>query len=279
MPKATRIIAAIAAVALSLAGVCGCGGGAHDSSDGVAQIGSTSFTKATVSKWMSTLAGGDFYELAHITAPSGLVSDPPDFSRCAAALGGLAPKLTSTQRRNKCRQLYGALREQAISYVLTAQQSFDEDGELGIHVSEAEVTRALKVFKAELFPTEADKREYLSERDWTPAVERFIVKRDLFEAKSTSKLHKRFTSERALASFLEGLNKKWVAKTSCSPGYVVPQCEEFKASKSDADLIAPATLIQEIAAARAITPTQPVAPDLNCGNKGNGKGIHCERVR
>ena len=26
----------------------------------------------------------------------------------------------------------------------------------------------------------------------------------------------------------EGFPKKWIAKTSCSPGYVVPNCKEYK---------------------------------------------------
>jgi foldase protein PrsA len=38
----------------------------------------------------------------------------------------------------------------------------------------------------------------------------------------------------ALASFVKGFKKRWIAKTDCRPGYVVESCKQFKAPKTPA---------------------------------------------
>ena len=45
--------------------------------DAVAQVGDATISKATLNHWMSTMVGGDFAEDSTVTAPQGLVSDPP----------------------------------------------------------------------------------------------------------------------------------------------------------------------------------------------------------
>src|SRR5690242_17751751 len=78
------VVAAIVSsfVAVGLTACGGGGGGASGASgDVVARVGGAAITRAAVSHWMATLAGGDYYELSgRRPVPTGLVSDPPDYA-------------------------------------------------------------------------------------------------------------------------------------------------------------------------------------------------------
>ncbi len=273
----SRAIAALLAASFVVTGVCACAGGGGISGDAVAQVGSTAITKAALSSWMLTLAGGDFFELSQITAPTGLVSDPPRYSTCVAQLKTVTPNVAESRLTLQCQQLYRALKLQALEYLLTAQQGIAEDAERGITVSEAEVQRALTKVKAELFPTEADLKQYLAERDWTLSVEKFLIKRNLLSEKLARMLHEKFKSESASEKYLLATNRSWIAKTTCRKGYTVPQCNGYKPVAGESSIPAPATLVHEIAAERAALTKRRTAPDLNC--RPTNHGINCQPVR
>lgn len=242
------------------------------------RVGGDPITKASLNQWMSILGGGDFYELSHITIPKGLVSEPLDYARCTADLTTLAPKLDAKQLRAKCLLLHQALRLQTLGYLIGAQQEFGEEGEVGARVTGGEIQRALKAVKAEQFPTEAEFQQYLAERDWTPSVERFIIKRDLLSEKTAGVLSKRFSSQAAAIAYLNVLKKRWIARTSCSPGYVVLHCVEYKPGTPESTIPPPANLIKEVVAARPVAPAPPPARDLNCYNN-KSKRVVCERAQ
>lgn len=274
MSKTIRTIAVLLALFLALGGLSACGGGGGLPDNAVAQVGGTTITKATLSQWMSTLAGGDFYELSHITPPDGLVSDPPNYAICIAGLKRLAPKLSSAETKSKCEQLYQALKQQAVSYLLTSQQNFGEDAEVGVKASEDEVKQQFEKVKSELFPTEADLQQYLAARNWTTPVELFLIKRNVLSSKLARKLQEKFSDERASIAYFHSARKKWTAKTDCRPGYVVEQCKQYKPGKTASTMLSPALLIKEIAAARPNTPERPPAPDFECANRGKGLSCH-----
>ncbi len=275
--RAVRTAAVLAAASLALTGLCACGGGGGSSADAVVRVGRDPITEASLSQWMSILAGGDFYELSHLTIPKGMVSDPLDYARCTADLKTLAPKLNAKQLRSKCLVLHQALELQALGYLMAAKQELAEDAEFGVTVTGGEVQRAFKSVKAEQFPTEAELREYLAERDWPLSVELFIIKRDLLSEKARGKLGEKFHNESAADAYLNGLKQKWIARTSCSAGYVVLHCAEYKPGTPESTIPPPANLIKEVAAAHPVAPGPPPARDLNCYNKG--KSVVCERAQ
>jgi hypothetical protein len=277
MLKSTRIVTALVAASLVTIGLPACGGGGGIPGDAVAQVGSTPLTKAALSEWMSSLAGGDFFELAGITLPKGLVSDPPNYAVCIADMKTLAPKLSGGQPRAKCELLDRSMRQQALTYLLSTQQTFDQAAELGLTVSNGEINQNFKGLQEERFPTAADLRQYLSARDWPLSVERFLLKRNLLSAKLTAALNKKFSSEKAQIAYLKATHDKLIAKTSCRPGYVVAQCKEYDAAKPPAMPPPPAALIQEVEAARPPVKQPAPAPDLECSN--SPKGVVCEPVK
>ena len=79
-------LATAAASSFLAVGLTACGGGSGSSGDVVARVGETAITRAAVSHWMGTLAGGDYYVMSsQHTVPAGLVSDPPDYAGCVAS--------------------------------------------------------------------------------------------------------------------------------------------------------------------------------------------------
>src|SRR4051794_40693643 len=124
----SALITTILAIALS---ACG----SNDSADKtVATIGRTKINQRTLSHWMSSVIGSDYRAVIGSTAPVGLVSDPPDYARCVSVAARLAPKGTQTlnavQLRVKCRELYAAAKEQALSYVISVLWRTEEAAEL-----------------------------------------------------------------------------------------------------------------------------------------------------
>jgi hypothetical protein len=281
MSATVRTTVALVVATLALTALSACGGSSGSSVDpGVARVGDVAISKESLSQWMGILAGGDFYELSHITLPKGIVSEPLDYPTCTSELKALAPKLEAAQLRSKCLELHEALRLQALGYLIGAQQGFDVDAELGVTVNGGEIQRALKAVEAEQFPSQAELREYLAERDWTLSVEQFIIKRDLLSEKTAAKLSARFHGEAQAVTYLDGLKAKWVARTSCSPGYVVLHCAKYTPAlaKAEAAVPPPANLIHEIVLARPVAPGPPPAKDLNCYNN-KSKRVVCERVQ
>jgi hypothetical protein len=241
-----------AVVALGLAA---CGG--SGSSDTVAQVGGSSITRATVSSWMSTLGGGDYYELSgQQTLPAGLVSDPPNYARCVSTLETaiaasaqrgfkLPVALTPADLLRKCRELNQALRTQATTYLVQAQWEASVDRDEGIIASDQEVQQLFKKVKAEQYPTAADLRHYLASTRSNLADFLFILRLDVLQQKTTRRLGAE--GQRVLAAFTEA-GKRWTAKTTCSTGYVVEHCKQFRGGPIYADTLSPAILMEQVAA-------------------------------
>ena len=244
-----------------VATMSGCGS-AH-SRDVVAHVGDSAITRATVSHWMSTLAGGDFYELSRgHTVPVGLVSDPPDYRTCvtrleasaASAARGRPP--SAAELLGKCRQLYAALREQAVSYLVNANWTIGLYGEVGIQATPGEVARLFERIKARQFPTAAQLTRYLAARRWTLADEMFVVRQDLLSQKVQERLSA--GGQKAYASLTEHA-QRWTAKTTCRAGYVVRHCAQFTESRAASAGPSPAVLMEQIAALTGVSCTNQPA--------------------
>jgi hypothetical protein len=223
----------------------GCGGG---SSDVVARVGSTPITTVELNHWMSTLAGGDYFEITAATIPRGVVAEPENLPLCISKLKTIALGKVKYELRHRCQQLYSLLKEQAVEYLINSDVYAGEDAEQGATVSNHEIRVALASDKGEEFPTPATLQQYLAERDWSFSDEMFIEKRDLLGTKLLQKVHEKLgstASEEAIDQYYKALARKWHAKTSCNPGYVVSGCKEYRKPATPPTL-SPAIVMEEI---------------------------------
>lgn len=231
MSKTSRVLPMLVSLCLAVACLTACGGGGV-SGDVVAQVGSTAITKTEVNHWMTTLIGGDYYEVSHKhTVPAGLVSEPANYASCEAKLEAGAAhaatrlaKLTAAQLLTKCRQLYQALKQQAVAYLVEAQWLIDLAGEEGVTASNQEVNQLFGRVKAE-YPSEAKLQQFLASNRRSVADEMLVVKLDVLREKLSQKAAA--GGKQALLKLIED-GRKWTAKTNCSSGYVVPHCKQYE---------------------------------------------------
>lgn len=231
MVKPLRAIP-IVCIALIL-GLAACGSGS-EADKTVAIVGKTKITSDTLNHWMSTIVGGDYQEIVGTPAPDGLVSEPANYAGCVFAAKRIAPrspaapKPNAAQIRIACRQLYTAVKEQALSYLISALWRAEEGAELGERVSDGEVAHQLQEIVYREYKSPAQFRRFLASRHWSVADERYLLKRNLLDTKFLARLEQRKEAlgggERALAKLLRESVAKWSSKTSCSPGYTAWQC-------------------------------------------------------
>ncbi len=253
MSRATHTIPLIICVCLAVIGLAACGGGSSDGT--VAQVGSYAITKTMLNRWMTEKASEDYYDAVGREAPPRLVSEPADYSACVASLKAITPvssggkpqpKPTATELTSKCKELYQAVKTQALAFLVSSYWSINLDANHGINVTDEEVQQELKRIRTEQYPTEADFQRLLANRNRTLAQELFIVRMDLLGQKVEKKLK---NGNRQLSVAFVRDAKRTAASASCSPGYVVEYCKGYKAPKTSATSNAhsPAALLEEIA--------------------------------
>jgi hypothetical protein len=229
-------------------------GGTETGGAVVATVDNVPITKAAVNHWMGTLAGGDYYQLsAGNTVPEGLASEPANYSKCVANLEAAVASspvksttVTGAVLLKKCRELYQALRAQAVAFLIKAQWLVGSYREVGVTVNEAELTAFFKRFQAENYPTESALHEYLAKRRLTLSDEMLLLKLDLLSQKGLQKINA--GGQKTYAKILAA-EQRWNEKATCSPGYVVEHCKEHKGGgTSYGSGPAPAVLMEQVAA-------------------------------
>ncbi|HEY2142006.1 MAG TPA: hypothetical protein VGG98_08100 [Solirubrobacteraceae bacterium] len=267
MSKIIYPILAFVAVFIAAMGLAACGGA---SGDVVAHIGPRSITKDDVNHWMSTLAGGDFYEISgRHTVPAGLVSEPPNYGACVSNLEAAAAnastrlaKTAAAQLLSKCRQLYQALKLQAVGYLVEAWWLIGLDGEEGVKATDGEVRQLFNKTEAEQFPKEGELQQYLARNRRSLADEMFVVKLDLLQQKTQKKITT--GGKQMLAKFTEA-GQRWTAKTSCRAGYVVQHCKQYTGTPASSTTPSAAVLLEQVAAITG----RPCINHPACGQEGN----------
>lgn len=267
MSSPSRLLPALAAMSLAMIGLTACGStgdGPDATNPVVAQIGGARITRSTLNHWMSSIVGGDYYESLLRRAPKGLVSDPPNYAACASAIETIGPptsaagssKAIRTELEGKCRELYSALRQQALTFLISEVWSVDVDAEYGIKVTNEEIKQVFEKLKAEQFPSKAAFATYLANHRWTLSDELDLVKRDLLTGKLEAALerklgktgHKPNDVQKAYLTLYEENVKKYTAKTICRAGYLAPDCKQYKAPAHEPP--SPDILLEQIAASR-----------------------------
>jgi hypothetical protein len=263
MSTGAQLRIALLSILLSAVGCCGCGSGG--STGIVAQVGSVPITRATLSHWMSVVAGGDYVDQFGTRAPRGLASDPPNYKACIAAAEAIVSRSTAGRSRLgraqsavRCEQLYQALKRQALSLLISINWSFGEGAEQGVTATDAQAHRMLDQLKAEQFPKEGEYRTYLAYRGWVPSDELFQLKQNVVSMKLLAKFkHSAARSGDGPQAYAYAYGKliatnarKWRAKTTCRVGYVVPQCKGYTPSRTSSTNPSPAVLLEDLAAGR-----------------------------
>jgi hypothetical protein len=240
----TRVwLRALVAIALmvttAVLTACGAGGGnasgassstTSQAGEVVARVGATPITRAEVNHWMSTLAGGDYYEVSFgDTVPEGLVSDPPRYSVCVAHLEGAAAKAplkgnqpSSVELLTKCRELHQALRLQAIALLVDVEWILGLAAEEGISASAKEVLAAYNRSTAERFANRSALSRNQVARRISVSDELLLFRKNVLASKLIAKLK----SQGGVAS-ISRLEARWAPKIDCRPGYVVEHCKQF----------------------------------------------------
>jgi hypothetical protein len=224
------------ALIVTCLGFAACGG---SGSKTVATVGAVKVSQATLHHWMRVTLGGDYQPFGG-SFPTGLFTDPPDSARCARAAARIAPnnitkpKLTTAQLRVKCRQLYAAVKEQALNFILLNLWTREEAKELGVRApSEREVSNRLSAYIDHDFKGVTHFREVIAEQRRSIADVRFMIKTTLLGAGISAQLQARAKQlgngdPETLYKLIVLNNAKWQARTSCTPGYRASRCKQFK---------------------------------------------------
>lgn len=242
-----RRLALLVALALAPA-ACGGGSRSHRSADGVhasaplvgtghgvvvARIGTAAISLATYEHWMAI--GAATVEMPKPTGPLPKVVEyvPPEFTACVAQLRANAPSSTLTAPlRAQCRRTYKGIQARILNFLITGYWLRGEAAEQHASVSEAEVRNEFDEERRAHYPTAASFRRVQEASRQTVSDLMFAVETRMLSAKLLEKFrstHSKGKSEQAtIAAFNKSVRSTWALKTNCQPGYVVPDCEQYK---------------------------------------------------
>jgi hypothetical protein len=225
-------------------------------SNSVALVGEIPITRANLNHWMHSMVGGDFWERFIKRAPADLVSEPANYAQCEVAARTLIAEgkhkrhFTPTQITQKCRQLYGAIREQAMTFLINVSWRINEGKENGIAVSDAEASSYAAHYVAQFYPKAGQYATYLGQREWAPSDDLYQVKRNLLTKKLREKVSGLSSTEEETPqartkyfSFVKAHIAKRMAETRCRTEYSVSMCGGYREPASVPP--APVTILEE----------------------------------
>jgi foldase protein PrsA len=187
------ILAALGAAVMLVVAVAGCGGGVPG--DAVAKVDKAgTISKSTFNHWLLVAAKGSQAPGSNGKAQ---IPDPPDYKACIATQRRTLPKPgkgqkapTDAQLKTQCRQQYEGLRDQVMSFLVTAQWIEGEAKDQGIKVSDAEVKKDLATQKKQSFPKEKDFQNFLKQSGMTMDDLLFRVRQNSLTTKLRNKVTK-----------------------------------------------------------------------------------------
>jgi hypothetical protein len=201
------------------------------SSDTVAQVGQLAIDRQMLSHWMEIKLEEDYESTFRRHAPQGLVSEPPNYPACSAALRRLAP-LRGTEKRkppasaarlgNACQQLYRAIKTQALTYLVASDWLINFDSTHGVQVSDKETAQTLRRIGTEQHSRPGQSAESRRQA-FGKAV--YLAKIDLLG----KKLAQRIQSEGGPHGKLAQEASTSADTAICPPEYVVTHCKQLKA--------------------------------------------------
>ena len=172
MPNLRRSTLAVLAVATSAAGLTACGESIPGNA--VVKVEDTSIKKDDYNHWLEVAAISSASQADPAAAQSGKkpvvnLPEPPEFTRCVADKKKAAPKPTKgkptpkdAQYVEQCKQEYEALRNQVLSFLISAEWIEGEAEAQDIKVSEADVKKKFDATRKQSFPKDADYKKFLT---------------------------------------------------------------------------------------------------------------------
>jgi len=245
----SRQLSVLTAAAVAGIVLAACGGGS--SSEVVARVaGVGTISKATLEHWMPIEATVIYKEYPTTAVPKGVVPDPPSYTACIAYLKATpeklvetGPKPTAAQLKGKCRQKLGELRVLTLNTLIGWYWIIGAGMTLGMKASDAEVQARIVQGNKQYFPKSGELARYLRLTGQTNVDLALRAKVQVFETKLLAlqtaiekRLPKNASDQQkraALAKYEQSLppGGGWVAKTSCSRGYVVSACKQYKGTQ------------------------------------------------
>ncbi|MGA9874224.1 MAG: peptidyl-prolyl cis-trans isomerase [Solirubrobacteraceae bacterium] len=196
MSKRKSQFAALGAVLLTGLTLTACGGGVPG--DAVVSVNGTPVTTATFNHWMAVAANASSASTTGAAATAKTpVPDPPTYKACIAHLEATAPKPakgqskpTAAALKTQCEQQYTALKQQVLSFLISANWLLGEASSQGVKMSDAEVQKQFNQVKSQQFPTEADFQKFLASTGYTVSDLLLRVKLDSLSTKIQQKVTK-----------------------------------------------------------------------------------------
>ena len=213
------------------AGAAGCGG--SDAAVAIARVGKASISKGSFDHWLHIVAVRDFELAPTQPVPSWVIPDPPAYKRCIAHLAGTTRPSGPDSYKAMCEERYENLKQQTLDFLITAAWLIQDGRAHGIRESDEEVrARVARVLTAEF----GSRARFEHDRIFIGETFADEMLRSRFKVYS-EKMETRFKTlpgktpaqrEQSLAVWANGLPSKWAPRTTCSPGYVVPNCREYE---------------------------------------------------
>jgi hypothetical protein len=223
-------------LAVAAFGVAGCGGGSGLPAKAVVDVAGNVVSKTMFDHWVSVAAVRDFELMPTRPVPRWVIPDPPRYTACIAHLASTAGAhnaLSSTAKlKVQCEQNYQALRVQVLRALITAEWFTAEAHKRGLKATDSAVRQRYERVKTTQFPSEAAFQRYLSYTGETIADQMFRSKIKVLSAELEQSIMGGRTGrarQQAMSTFITEI-QKWVARTDCRTGYVVPGCKQYKGS-------------------------------------------------
>lgn len=187
MRRTLRFLLPIGLLGLVTVLLAACGGGSSNvPGNAVAKVGDASVTKSQFDHWLNVAAVSSAgQQQSSAAAARTAAPDPPSYARCIAQRKKAAPKPakgqptpTDAQYKAQCQQQYQSLRDQVMSFLISAQWIQQEAKDRKIELTGAQVQKAFQTTKKQSFPKEADYQKFLKSSGMTQADILFRVKLD-----------------------------------------------------------------------------------------------------
>ena len=205
--------------------------------------GSGSLTEGTVDHWVKVEEATNFESNPKHPIPAGAVADPPSFKQCIAWMRSYPPELVAKRRREpaarlkkECETNHRAVRAHTISVLISFLWFEAEAAKKGITFAESVVRKELERFWPGVFKTREEFKNSLIYAGETYADELQRMKIDLISQALEDRAAKAagVSGEQKLRAYglsLRSVTDEWVRKTSCSSGFVAPNCREYKGAE------------------------------------------------
>jgi hypothetical protein len=206
-------------------------GPTRPASDTVARVGQLVIARPMLNHWMEIEFRDDYESVFKRNAPEDPVSEPPNYPACIAVLQRLVPfrgtgrrnpPASSTQLRDNCKQLYRAIKTQALSFLVASDWLINFGSAHGVNVTEEEVSHTLKRVEAEQRTMPGQSAE---SRVQALGKAVYLAKIDLLRKRLAQRIQREGGGDAKLAKEASGSANTAV----CPTGYVVVHCLHFKA--------------------------------------------------